>query len=80
MDSRHGIEVFTEGCTSCEGAIAYAHELAAASGGYEVQVWNVNERNGSRRVKDVGATELPALAIDGELLVCCDSAHGGLGA
>ena len=80
MESRHLIEVFTEGCSSCEGAIAYAHELAASSHDYEVRLWNVNEREGSARMKDLGVTELPGIAVDGEPLACCGSAGGGLGA
>ncbi len=80
MDNRHRIEVFTEGCASCEGAIAYAHELASSSRDYEVRVWNVNEREGAARMKDVGVTELPAIAVDGEPLACCGRADGGTGA
>lgn len=80
MDSRPRIEVFTEGCSSCEGAIAYAHELASSSHEYEVRVWNVNERNGAARNKDVRVADVPAIAVDGELLACCGRADGGTGA
>ena len=79
MDSRHRIEVFTEGCSSCEGAIAYAHELASSSADYEVRVWNVKDAEGSARVKQIGITDLPAIAIDDEPLLCCQ-ADGRTGA
>lgn len=79
MDNRHRIEVFTEGCNSCEGAFAYAHELAS-SHDYEVRVWNVNQPDGAARMRDVGVNELPAVAVDGEPLACCGPADGGHGA
>jgi hypothetical protein len=71
MDTQHRIEVFTEGCSSCEGAIAYGHELASSSRDYEVRVWDVKNADGSARVKELGITDLPAIAIDGEPLACC---------
>lgn len=76
MATQHQIEVFTEGCSSCEGAIAYAHELAASTAQYELRVWDVHEAEGSARMKRVGITDLPALAIDGEPLGCCGPTDG----
>lgn len=74
MDARHVIEVFTEGCSSCNGAIAYAHELAASARGYDVHVWNVKEDEShecSERMEQYGIQELPAIVVDGEPLPCC---------
>lgn len=74
MDARHVIEVFTEGCSSCEGVIAYAHELAASAGESDVRVWNVKEdesHEGSTRMEQYGIQELPAIVVDGEPLPCC---------
>lgn len=74
MDARGLIEVFTSGCSACEGTIQYANELAA-DGGHEVRVWNTattgeaNERE--QRMRRYGIHELPAIVIDGELLACC---------
>jgi len=76
MAAQHQIEVFTEGCSSCEGAIAYAHELAASSSKYELRVWDVHEPEGAARMRSVGITELPAIAVDGEPLACCGPADG----
>lgn len=76
MDSRHRIEVFTEGCSSCEGAIAYAHELASSSTDYEVRVWDVKQADGSARMNELGLTDVPGLAVDGEPLACCGRREG----
>jgi len=76
MAAHHRIEVFTEGCASCEGAIAYANELASSSRDYEVRVWDVREARGSARQKELRLVELPAIAIDGELLACCEPESG----
>lgn len=59
MEARHVIEVFTEGCSSCVGAIAYAHELAASAGDYHVRVCNVKEdesHEGRTRMEQYGTT------------------------
>jgi hypothetical protein len=80
MATQRRIEVFTEGCSSCEGAIAYAHELASSSADYKVWVWDVTRADGSARMQELGVTEVPALAIDDELLACCASREGGTGA
>jgi len=80
MATQHRIEVLTKGCTSCEGAIAYAHELAASAHDYEVRVWDVSDAEGSARMKRLGITELPAIAVDGELLACCGPSEGRPGA
>ncbi len=77
MAAQHRIEVFTEGCPSCEGAIAYAHELAASSGEYELRVWDVHETEGSARMTHLCMTDLPAIAVDGEPLACCGPKDGG---
>lgn len=71
MVTQHRIEVFTEGCSSCGGAIAYAHELASSSPDHEVRVWDVNDAEASARMQRLGITVLPAIAIDGGPLVCC---------
>ncbi len=74
--SRHVIiEVFTEGCPSCEGTAIYASQLACSAHGYEVRVWNVNEGCAKQecrtRMESYGIKELPAIVIDGKLLACC---------
>jgi hypothetical protein len=79
MGARHQIGVFTEGCTSCQGAVAYANELAASSRGYDVRIWNVNEAEGSARRKHLRISETPAVVIYDEPPACCRSAEGEAG-
>ena len=80
MATQHRIDVFTEGCSSCEGAIAYGYELASSSTDYEVRVWDVTREDGERRMREVGLTEVPAFAVDGEPLVCRAQSEGRTGA
>lgn len=77
MATQYRIEVFTEGCPSCEGAIAYGHELASSSTDYEVRVWDVTREDGERRMREVGLAEVPGLAVEGEPLACCAESDGG---
>ena len=75
MKSKGLIEVFTQGCSSCEPTMTYANELAA-SGDYELRVWNVaapgcGGDECQTRMQRYGIHELPAIAVDGELLACC---------
>ncbi len=79
MATQHLIEVFTEGCSLCEGAITYAHELAASSHDSEVRVWDVNEAEASARMKRLRIAELPAIAVYGEPLACCGRLEEGIG-
>ncbi len=74
--SRHVIiEVFTEGCPSCEGMAIYASQLACSADGDEVRVWKVNQgcarQEYRTRKQSYGIKELPAIVIDGKLLACC---------
>ena len=75
MDQERIIEVFTEGCLACEGMVAHANELACSAHGYEVRVWNVDKGCATgeckTRMEAYGIKELPAIVIDGKLLVCC---------
>jgi hypothetical protein len=80
MATQHRIDVFTEGCSSCEGAVAYGQELASSSADYEVHVWDVTQEDGATRMREVGVAEVPALAVDGEPLACCAHGEGGTGA
>lgn len=69
------IELFTNGCPSCTGWLAYAQQLAASSDGYELRVCDLREKEEAveyeRRLVQYGVRELPALVVGGELLTCC---------
>ena len=74
MKSKGLIEVFTRGCSSCEPTVTYANELAS-SGQCELRIWDVTaERESAEcraRIQRYGIHELPAIAVDGQLLACC---------
>lgn len=80
MATQHRIDVFTKGCSSCEGAVAYGQELASFSADYELHVWDVTHEDGATRMREVGVAEVPALAVDGEPLACCAHGDGGTAA
>lgn len=75
MGSRVLIELFTKGCPTCDGWLAYGHELAGSTQGYELRVWDPREERDAvereRRLALYGIRELPAIVVDGELLACC---------
>lgn len=69
------IELFTKGCPTCGGWVAYGNELASSAQGYELRVWDPREgpdaAEREKRMARYGITELPAIVVDGELLACC---------
>lgn len=43
MAARVMIELFTKGCATCDGWLAYGHELAGSSKDYKLRVWDARE-------------------------------------
>jgi hypothetical protein len=41
-----------------------------------VQVWDVKQSDGSARMNELGLTDVPGLAVDGEPLACCGRRRG----
>ncbi len=70
------VELFTEGCPACAGWFGYGHELTSSSQEYELRVWDPREEHDAaereKRLTVYGIKQLPAIAIDGELLACCE--------
>lgn len=75
MSAKVLVEVFTKGCPSCGGWLAYGQGLADSSLGYELRVWNPQDEASTQEREEMialyGIKELPAIVIDGELLGCC---------
>lgn len=71
--SKRKIEVFTSGCPLCEPVVKMVQDLACEY--CEVITYNVAQPCDSKecltKVKDYGIQKLPAIAIDGKLLDCC---------
>lgn len=69
------IELFTKGCPTCDGWLAYGQELAGSAQGYELRVWDPREEQNAaereRRLALYGIKGLPAIVVDGEILICC---------
>lgn len=74
------IEVFTAGCPVCEPAVETVKEMACDS--CEVTIYNLSEQEEDNKevigakVKEYHITSLPAVAVNGKLLSCCQ--NGGV--
>lgn len=72
---RH-IEVFTAGCPVCEPAVETVKEMACDS--CEVTIYNLSEQEDNKevieaKVNEYHITSLPAVAVNGKLLSCCQN-------
>ncbi|HET7117230.1 MAG TPA: thioredoxin family protein [Hanamia sp.] len=70
------IEVFTAGCPVCEPVVAMVKSIACSD--CEVEVFNLSDKNNTAnsgdKVKTYGIKVLPAVAVNGKLLSCCQNA------
>lgn len=69
------IEVFTAGCPVCEPVVKMVNEMACDS--CEVTVYNLVEQCDDKvcvdKMKKYNITSLPAVAVNGKLLACCQN-------
>ncbi len=69
------IEVFTAGCPVCEPVVKTVKEMACDS--CEVTIYNLVEQCDSKvcidKMKEYNITSLPAVAVNGKLLSCCQN-------
>lgn len=69
------IELFTAGCPVCEPVVKMVNEMACDS--CEVTVYNLVEQCDSKvcidKMKEYNITSLPAVAVNGKLLSCCQN-------
>jgi len=69
------IELFTAGCTVCEPVVEMVKSMACSS--CEVIIYNLAEPCDTKecleKVKSYGIKALPAIAVNGELLRCCQN-------
>lgn len=72
--AKRRVEVFTAGCPVCEDAVKKVNSLACPD--CEVVIYDLNKgcaTNECReKAKRYGVTRLPAVAVDGRLLDCCN--------
>ncbi len=69
------IELFTAGCSVCEPVVETVKSMACSD--CEVVVYNLSETSasneGTDKVKSYGIKALPAVAVNGKLLSCCQN-------
>ena len=63
------VEVLSAGCELCSNAEALVREVACSS--CDVTIVDVSTEAGAARAREVGATRVPAVVVDGVLLGCC---------
>lgn len=63
------VEVFSAGCSVCEGTVKQVKDLACNN--CEVVVYDLNKRCCEDKAKAYGIKSVPAVAIDGILVDCC---------
>lgn len=69
------IELFTAGCSVCESVIETVKSMACSS--CEVVIYNLSQLCDTKecleKVKAYGIKALPAIAVNGKLLNCCEN-------
>jgi len=73
--TKRKIELFTAGCTVCEPVVEMVKSMACSS--CEVVIYNVAESSDTKecleKVKSYSIKSLPAIAVNGILLNCCQN-------
>ena len=73
--TKRKIEVFTAGCSVCEPVVQMVKSMACSD--CDVIVYNIAEASKSKdyldKVKTYGIKALPAVAVNGKLLSCCQN-------
>lgn len=73
--NKRKIELFTAGCTVCEPVVEMVKAMACSS--CEVVIYNLTQpcetKECLEKVKTYGIKALPAIAVDGKLLSCCQN-------
>ena len=71
--NKRKIELFTAGCAVCEPVVEMVKAMAFSL--CEVVIYNLSEpcetKECLEKVKTYGIKALPAIAVDGKLLSCC---------
>ncbi|WP_159518590.1 thioredoxin family protein [Sunxiuqinia indica] len=69
------VEIFTAGCPVCEPVVKTVKEMVCGS--CEVNVYNLVEQCDDKvcvdKMKEYNITSLPAVAVNGKLLSCCQN-------
>ncbi len=75
MSKKRKIEIFTAGCSICEGTVKQIKDAACSC--CDVVIYDLNKECETNechnKAKAYGIKSLPAVAIDGKLASCCSS-------
>ena len=67
------VEIFTSGCPICESTVDLVNKLACPS--CEIIIYDLNKDNKKEirnKITVYGIERIPAVAVNGKLLECCD--------
>jgi glutaredoxin len=67
--AKHTIEIFSAGCSTCNGTIEMVRKIAGAD--HIVQVQDMQHGDTAARATRLGVRSLPAVVINGKLARCC---------
>lgn len=68
-DTTRRIEIFSAGCSVCNGVVEQVQDAACPS--CKIVVLDMKSPEIQRRAADLGIKSIPAVVIDGELAECC---------
>ncbi len=67
--SQRNIEIFSAGCSACEGTIALVNSIVCSS--CEVSILDMHDPVVAERAQQLGIKRVPAVVVDGVLADCC---------
>ena len=70
MTSKRHVEIFSAGCPICQGTIDLVNIMACPS--CEVTILDMNSDEVSKIAATLGIKSVPAVAVNGALVDCCD--------
>ena len=69
------IEIFTANCPVCDPVVKMVQELTCGS--CDVTIYDMvklcDDKDCLNKAKEYGVTRIPAVAVDGKLLKCCET-------
>lgn len=72
MKTKRRIEVFSAGCPVCDAAVALVKKTACPS--CEITVLDMHDPVVAQQAHALGVGSVPAIAVNGILIECCQSA------
>ncbi len=71
---KNKVEIFTSGCPICEPTVDLVERLACPS--CEVIIYDLTDKDNKKETQDkatfYGIKRIPAVAVNGKLLECCE--------